>query len=145
MTLPRPYIPIPVRVIVAERQLVKRGIWTEAHRAEMATVPMTASRRLECALALLLAGDKHHLDHNPPLGERQFNPETKKYTPDANDPDHLFYLTVPEHRVKTYVRGEHGQFSDTALMKRERRRKRAPKPKRKWPSRPFANRTMRGK
>jgi hypothetical protein len=54
------------------------------------------------------------------------------------------------HDVKTRIRGPHGQFSDVALIKRQRRRERGPKPKRgprimsrgfDKKSRPFPKRT----
>ena len=76
------------------------------------------------------------------------------YIPDANDPEHLFYRPhgaqfAGSHDVKTRIRGDHGQFSDLALIKRERRRQKKATPakrdftfrtnksklKRKWPKR----------
>lgn len=74
------------------------------------------------------------LDHDPPLGAR---PRRRSglgrktyYTPDANDPDHLFYRPHgPEHAgshlVKTNIRGDHGQHPDRVLIKKERKRERS--------------------
>lgn len=86
------------------------------------------------------------LDHDPPLALR---PQHRKglgrktyYVPDANDPEHLKYRPHgPQHDgshdVKTRVRGDHGQFSDLALIRREKRRlgKAERKPKPKWAKR----------
>jgi len=110
------------------------------------------------------------------LRTRGYDPAVKRvadrYAPHAHDPDCLRYRPQPpefagSHHVKTNVRGEHGQYSDVVLAKRERRRERrelletvagpavdafavvaGPRrsftfpvnkstPKRKWPSRPF--------
>lgn len=79
------------------------------------------------------------------------------YFPDANDPDHLRYRPhgaehEGSHDVKTRIRGDHGQLSDAALLRKEKRRvkrkarKKAPRrgrkarfaKSRKIPSRPFS-------
>jgi len=73
--------------------------------------------------------DRLHLDHDPPLALRQFDKLTGKYLPDANDPEYLRYIPADQHRIKTFVRGEHGQRSDTAQIKRNRRRLKPRKPK----------------
>jgi hypothetical protein len=67
------------------------------------------------------------------------------YEPDANDPEYLVYRPhgaqhAGSHDVKTRIRGEHGQFSDIAMIKRQRRRERPAKRKAKIPSRPFQKR-----
>jgi hypothetical protein len=89
------------------------------------------------------------LDHDPPLAlrpqERRGLGRKTYYTPDANDPEHLFYRPhgaqhAASHDVKTRIRGEHGQFSDIAMIKRQRRRERPAKRKAKIPSRPFQKR-----
>jgi hypothetical protein len=72
------------------------------------------------------------LDHDPPLAARpRFRRGLGKktyYQPPANDPDHLVYRPHgPEfegsHLIKTNVRGDHGQFPDRVLIKRENRKK----------------------
>src|SRR5262249_3070999 len=102
------------------------------------------------------------LDHDPLLRVRAYNPDIRnvaaRYTPHAHDPACLEWRPQGaeydrSHYVKTFVRGDHGQFSDVALANRERRRerkkearpkakipKRVSKPrrvKRPWPKRPF--------
>lgn len=87
-----------------------------------------------------------HLDHDPALvnrekmieivGCRSWKPTRRcvivpkgakvlRYFPDANDPAHLFWRvggkTGSEHDVKTRVRGEHGQHSDLALARKNKR------------------------
>ncbi len=131
MKRPRPYIPLAVRVEVALRQI-----------KQVAEPPMRFGRSdkdyLVVLLCLLFAVEPCHLDHDPPLRVRRFNKRTGKYTPDANDPNHLFYRTKDDHGIKTNVRGLRGQHPDRVLIKRERRREK-PKKKRphKWASRPF--------
>jgi hypothetical protein len=112
--------------------------------------------RLLCALADAKGCERAdlRLDHDPMLRVRKYNPNKKviadRYTPHAHDPDCLLYRPQPpefegSHHVKTYVRGERGQFSDTMLANRERKRERKAKTKPKyfkaakkvWPSRPF--------
>jgi hypothetical protein len=110
------------------------------------------------------------LDHDPALGTRQqFKNGLGKvirYVPDANDPEHLRYRPhgaqfEGSHDVKTRIRGDHGQYSDITLIKRERRRNRkktveksgkrtsnfskpmksAVKKKFRWPKRSFEKRS----
>lgn len=100
--------------------------------------------QLEVALRLLFGKDvEAHLDHDPPLRARAFNDRTGQYFPDANDPDYLVWRDKEGHRIKTYVRGEHGQYSDTILIARERKRekKKAGKlPTYRWPKRKMRSR-----
>lgn len=135
--LPRPYIPISVRCKVASRQL-NCGILSEDEG-------VSASKAMAILLARLrehFGCEELHLDHDPALCNRQLrfklNKRTGKniaiYTPDANDPRFLVYRPKVDHEIKTRVRGEHGQYSDLTLMKRERRRLRKEKPRRAWPT-----------
>lgn len=84
-----------------------------------------------------------HLDHDPALVNREkdvrlpngtvlrrvvvvpVGAEVLRYYPDANDPEHLIYRVGGEtgsaHDVKTRVRGEHGQHSDLALARKNKR------------------------
>lgn len=93
-----------------------------------------------------------HLDHDPALAVRLKFIEMPngltvrgvlvpkggtvlRYSPDANDPEYLFYRVKAAHDVKTRVRGERGQLSDLSLMKKLRkldRKRLAPKPKKAW-------------
>jgi hypothetical protein len=167
----RPHIPLDVRCRVLFRQLNY-----DEKKAQAAINTHTSWRRL---LNNLLDQFAHHegcevsdfnLDHDPPLAARPKHrrglSEKTFYTPDANDPEHLFYRPHgPQfdgsHLIKTNVRGDHGQHPDRVLIKKERRRERGPKPKRgpkikspgfrssinkstakpKWPSRPFNRRS----
>jgi hypothetical protein len=128
----RPYIPLAVRVAVAHRQLAASGIWTSAHLAAMRNSPAPLGFQLLRALTMLFGTEPGtpHLDHNPALRTRTFNPRTGRYTPDANDADYLIYRTAAEHRIKTLVRGDGAQHPDRVLINKERRRG---KPKRKGP------------
>jgi hypothetical protein len=146
--LPRPHIPLAVRVEVAARQ-VRERLKTPI---EIECGP-SLKRRLYALLSLLFNGDQAHLDHDPPLGARDKimrDGEIVGYRPDANDPRCLIYRTKVAHQIKTNVRGEHGQHPDRVLIKKQRRRERPPskrhkakiaQPKNfKWPSRPFNRR-----
>lgn len=74
--LPRPSIPIKIKLQVALRQLS------------------------------LTLGDKIlQLDHDPALELREFDPSTGKYTPDANDPDYLIWRGEGDHDKKTHGPG----------------------------------------
>lgn len=134
----RPHIPLKIRVQVAERQL--RAIpeqsaivetieeTTETWSEQLHHLLLYLARALGCEVSEL------RLDHDPPLAlrpqERRGLSKKVFYTPDANDPDHLFYRPHGaqhdgSHDVKTRIRGDHGQYSDIVLIKRQRRRDRA--------------------
>ena len=134
MRLHRPYIPLRVRVAVAERQLRERGLGIPVCDASLA-------KHLAYHLAVLFGDRRYHLDHDPPLAARRRKGEGRNtvYTPDANDPKHLRYMDADEHRIKTNVRGDGAQHPDRVLIKRARRAenpKRTP-PKKRWGSRPL--------
>lgn len=128
------------------------------------------ARELDLALAML--AKKHgcevrdlRLDHDPMLRVRGYRPRAGQpvaswYTPHAHDAKFLKWRPQPpqfdgSHHVKTYVRGERGQLSDTALAKRERRRERNPtkwtslrslkKPKKSRPKRKGVSRPIRSR
>lgn len=165
----RPHIPIAIKVQVAEHQAAAKpnegwrfyqaAGWNpdRHHGKRLAVLLQVLADQFGCAVGDL------RLDHDPPLGAR---PKHRRglspkwfYTPDANDPDHLFYRPHGaqfdgSHDVKTRIRGDHGQFSDITLIKRERRRERkaadakdlkkkrpkwrsARKAKYRWPKRSF--------
>lgn len=143
MRLPRPYIPLEVRCRVALRQLGE--MWPDEVIASaprfggLLMLLEVKKAQLAYLLGIKTALDLH-LDHDPALGAREKIRKHGKivgYRPDANDSDHLAYRTKESHRIKTLIRGDGAQYSDRALIKRERRRMRGPRPKRKWPSRPF--------
>lgn len=132
--LPRPYIPIDVRLKVAERQLGRSWFIRGQSRRE----------RLRLMLLLLFPNKEvFQLDHDPALENRRLTwgyGDSYQYYPDANDPDFLIYREKHAHYIKTNVRGDGAQYPDRVLAKRERRRqKNANRTVRKIPSRPFNN------
>lgn len=138
MKLYRPHIPLRIRCIVAGAQLLAHGVnvFAEFSREEGETRAALLERRL-ARLADILGCTRAELrlDHNPALGLRKRRRTGKTimvggepvdvliYSPGANDPAHLLYRSHHAHLIKTNLRGDGAQFSDTALMKRERRRK----------------------
>lgn len=123
MKLHRPHIPIPVRIEVAQRQL-------RAFNASGEMLKRAHGEKLDVYLDRLLTGlslyfenlfQPLHLDHDPALTNREFNPRTKKYKPDANDPRFLIYRTKLDHDLKTRVRGDGAQLSDLALRRKFKR------------------------
>lgn len=170
MRLLRPHVPMIVRCRVALRQLG----WGERskdgqaaaiedllrmHRADPAArdecgygyARLLLRVLAELAPKLGCEPKDLHLDHNPALENRPFNKRTKKYTPDANDPDYLIYREKHAHRIKTLVRGDGAQHSDAAVARIRKRRDHKAKRKRRhrWPpsrklqSRKFSRRTKR--
>lgn len=150
---PRPHIPLATRCNVAALQLWPTHVtfFAEFSREDGESLAALLERRL-IALATVLGCEPADLDldHNPPLRARPYNPRIKdpaaRYTPNANDLHHLEYRPRAaeherSHRIKTNVRGDHGQHSDRVLIKRERRRERQAsgrtKPKVKIRSRGF--------
>src|SRR3990167_11237972 len=117
MKLVRPYIPLKVRVKVAERQLAYHGVILAVNKEPSLAKQLT---ELLGVLQSILRADKLHLDHDPALALRKFNKHTGKYKPDTNDPEYLKYRATDGHHTKTFIRGEHGQRSDVAQIKRER-------------------------
>lgn len=157
--LPRPPIPVAVKCRVVLRQLGEMFI-DDVIRANRFVPRVVPSRSLGALLhdrlpklaELLGCTVKDlRLDHNPALENRMKLLETGqwvmvvpkggkvvRYDPPANDPDSFLYRPHGaefdgSHDVKTRIRGDHGQFSDNTLAKRERRRerKKAKKPLRR--------------
>lgn len=147
MRLYRPYIPLDIRCRTILRQLGE--LWPdEVIRSAPRLAKLLLDKKIEFANLIGCKELDLRLDHDPPLAARQRNGEGKDtvYTPDANDPEFLFYRPhgtqfEGSHDVKTRIRGDHGQYSDLVLIKRERRRalkqkrRSAAKSKRKWPNR----------
>jgi len=133
MKLPRSHVPIWVKVAVAGRQARAAGLKIDWHALEK----LCNSDQLRVLLNVLYPDIMCHLDHDPPLNLRD---RTKDggYLPEANDPDWLIWRTAEDHWLKTYVRGDGAQLSDAGKRRKELKRKRkATRPKRKWPSRPM--------
>ena len=119
--LPRPYIPLDVRIRVAMRQLGVASAQIEKE-IERGRVGGDWSRILHLALADLAeiigcSVEDLHLDHDPALCNRR---KIKKagvivgYDPPANDPAHLIYRDNVGHDIKTRVRGDGALRSDLA-------------------------------
>lgn len=132
----RPSIPVEVRCRVVLRQLGEL-FPDDAIRANRfvprVSPPRSLARLLDDRLpklADLLGCDVKslRLDHDPALENRRQirrdgnTGEFVGYSPSANDPDFLIYREKHDHHIKTNVRGEHGQFPDNTIAKRERRR-----------------------
>jgi hypothetical protein len=141
----RPTIPVAVKYQVVLRQLgeffiedvlmahrfIPRDHRNRSHGRLLSEKLAALAELLKCNISEL------RLDHDPPLGARQRKGEGKRtvYKPDANDPEYLRYRPhgaqhAGSHDVKTRIRGDHGQYSDVALIKRERRRNKKVKKKR---------------
>lgn len=149
MRLPRPRIPLTVRIDVARRQFRKMDAHVMAQHFDFIdqNVFGAPSRRLvewfdsfhdkRETLKLFLQGlfgrnATVHLDHDPALQNRTLNPRTGKYTPDANDPDFLVYRLRDDHRTKTYLRGDGAQRSDVAQQRYLKRVAARKKPRSKF-------------
>lgn len=125
--LPRPYIPLAVRVEVAERQMKEATgcVSTNSFGVPLNVAGGPLRARLDAALFHLSRGGaaKLELHHRPALVNRR---KIKKlgvivrYTPDANDPRHLFYLPDDDHDIETRVRGLRGQHSDLAMARKNK-------------------------
>ncbi len=150
----RPYIPLSVRVEVAERQLKDRtlephpvGRDATIYRMFYAnSMPyMALSKRLDYLLKYLFGDQPYQLDHDPALSLRRYSAGHDRFYPDANDPDYLFYRYKDLHLQKTTGRKPGAERtvtskgSDRWLKKKfdrlEGKTKR--RPKRKIPSRGF--------
>jgi len=61
-------------------------------------------------------------DHCPPLALREYDEATRKYTPDANDPEKIVGRIKAEHRAKTsHPKGPHTSHgSDQHLISKTR-------------------------
>lgn len=150
MKLPRPHIPIAVKIAVAERQIV--AILEQSRPPEDPDTDIAKTVRsifgrwgtkpyLSVLLLLVIGPPPYHLDHDPPLWQRA-RTRSGGYRPKANDPNYLVWRSKDGHRIKTYVRGDGAQLSDAAKRRKEIKRK-VTKVKRKWPSRPMQRRPMR--
>lgn len=121
----RPHIPLSVRLDVVHRQLQRMGKQTVVFEQETKASQLAGLLKF---LAYQLGCDPKdlRLDHDPALCNRQRRGEGRKtrYTPDANDPEHLIYRTHAAHDIKTRIRGDGAQHSDLALRRIAKRRER---------------------
>jgi hypothetical protein len=135
MRLPRPYIPLKIKIQVAERQASESVLWRDAIMP--LGIKWTLRQRLTSALTFLFGSLPVELHHRPALCNRPCS-GAGVYEPDANDPDYLVYVPKDEHDIETRVRGQHGDYSDLAkARKRKRKERKAKRRKTHWPSRPL--------
>lgn len=148
----RPYIPLSVRVAVAERQLgFFSPLWgvychTVDHAKQMGQ-PLSLSFRLKLLLGWLFPDGQFQLDHDPALEQRKRRGTgvNTRYSPPANAPECLFYRSKDEHLEKTTGRKPGAaktvtsKGSDVWVAQKFRRLEGKTKPKRKQKiaSRPF--------
>jgi hypothetical protein len=133
----RPYIPLRVRCIAALRQLgwgekskdgqqasielLIRLHWPDqtaaagetGHGRLLATLMQELAQKFGCAVGDL------QLHHRPALENREQQISSRDgvrkiigYFPDANDPEHLFYIDKQSHHIETHVRGVGALRSD---------------------------------
>ena len=149
MALPRKHIPLETRLRVALTQLGELWVAEEVKRArDQGRITKTLEEKLDRLAALFNCTRKElRLDHNPALGLRRKIKNRAgvivRYEPDELDPRFLIYRSHADHHRKTNIRGDGAQFSDTVLMKRERKRQKKAsgsktsaklrRPKQKWP------------
>lgn len=170
----RPYIGLEARCRVVLRQLGEMFpndaiFWHGSRKGGLGR--LLASRIAVLAELLRCEASELRLDHDPALGTRRKVHKAGAhvgYDPPANSVHHLRYRPhaarhAASHDVKTRVRGDNGQLSDIALVKRNRRleeregtrpksartkakekrvalRAKRPTLKRPWPKRPFPKR-----
>lgn len=158
MKRPRPPITDRVKLTVAFAQAINAGFNAFAllSRNDGETLKQLLERRLQFVADHVLKCPRSELrcDHNPPLRARPYNPRIKdvaaRYTPNANDERYLFFRPQSaeyewSHHIKTNVRGDGAQYPDRVLINRERRReKAASKGVRKWKSKTWPKRKLRG-
>ena len=150
----RPYIPLSVRVQVAERQVREAGLplWplycSSIEAGQRMGDPWSLTRRLRVLLTAIFPQGGYQLDHDPALEQR---PQRRvglgrtKYVPDANSPDHLVYRSKAMHLMKTTGRKPDAEKtvtskgSDVWIAKKFRKIEGKTKPRRKQKiaSRPF--------
>jgi hypothetical protein len=140
MRLDRPYIPLAIRVKVAERQADAKGY-------KFGSIGFSNKERLATLLTFLFGETVPELHHRPALINRDVinGKGGIRYEPEANDPEYLVYLDPQAHDIETRVRGVGAQFSDLAQVRRRKAKiRKAKRPKYKWASRPFRSLTRGG-
>jgi hypothetical protein len=132
MKIRRPYIPLAIRVQVAERQ-------TKVKFDDSCITRPSLKDQLKGLLYCLFGDAKVELHHRPALVNRVKRIVGAKtiYFPDANDPAHLIYVLKDDHNVETRVRGIGAQRSDLGQRRYNKKvtknRLRDPKRPSRWP------------
>lgn len=80
-----------------------------------------------------------HFDHEPALRLREVS-SAGDYIPGQHSQAHIDAICPESHHAKTHGTGATTAGTDTGKIKKERKRARAPKPKRRWASRPLKSR-----
>jgi|SRR6516164_8271706 hypothetical protein len=132
--LPRPYIPQDVREAVIDRQMreakVTPSFAAQSHRSTNKRIRWKLEEFFGCDMPI-------ELHHRPALVNRPRD-ANGDYNPPANDPEYLAYVLADDHDIETRVRGQHGQYSDLALRRKNKRiEAKNNRLKRKWPKRNF--------
>lgn len=145
MKLPRPHIPVAVRLEVAVRQYRACNKAfpksTNTLADSLLQLRLSDGRKLRWFLTMLFGiGSTPELHHRPALCNRQRYADKTgiHYDPPANDPEFLVYLPADDHDIETRVRGVGAQHSDLALRRKNKNiaRNRDPKRRRhRWPKR----------
>lgn len=147
MKLHRPYIPIAIRVAVAERQCLEIGIQPGENWSYW-----PQGKRLRILLDKLFGEKKIQLHHRPALCNRPWVEELDDYDPPANASAFLVYVPNADHDIETRVRGLGAQRSDLGQRRynkkiaknRSKDKKRSSRwPKRKLRSKPINARWRR--
>lgn len=108
----RPYIPLEVRVQVAERQVLELSGQPLLDKLRASSEGCALRMRLMVllgGLSVLMDDEVLQLDHDPALILRQYKVDRRKppaawYTPNANDPAYLTYRPLRDHGEKTFGR-----------------------------------------
>ena len=114
MRLPRPYISLHDRLWLACVAAHKLGRSKTLNLVMPKTMGMPLRKRVPIVLAAIFNDQPVELDHDPPLSQRKFNPQTGKYIPDATDRSFLVYRLKDDHRTKTYLRGDGAKRSNVS-------------------------------
>jgi hypothetical protein len=118
---PRParkYIPLWIRVKVAERQFfASENPDYIAYNALLDTIKVGTGdgRRLKWLLRYLFGDKPYRLDHRPPIQDRPINRKGDDYKPHQLDPRHLEYITPGEHDRRTFGKKEGQEKAHTTI------------------------------
>lgn len=95
--------PLSVRVQVARRQHIAADLG-DGREVQL----LSLTRQLAFFLTRLFGVSRYALDHDPALILRDYDPTISdvaaRYTPHANDPNHLLYREEADHNRKTFGR-----------------------------------------
>lgn len=130
----------------------------ERHRPKRKYIPMGVRRESArnqggicgCGCGIAIWADAKETksncdwDHEPALRLRNVNRRRTDYVPAQLDPRYIVARCPSSHDAKTHGTGATTAGTDTGKIKKERKRDRAPKPKRQWQSRGFDKTKTKG-